>query len=191
MLSRDRVNPISVQAAQIKASTGSLNPKWTISVTVITRFIQKKKKNLIVDSIWQLYIQILSCWISFEHLFFLLSLNDTSHKNNLIYFTLCSLALSLPMSLSPCLSACFLFVLMNDFWDNVLLRGGVTEGLGITLLLMIIKRTICAKLLGCFPFSPHMDRVIYLGLFFQVLSFLKVCAIKMHSKYCVVFCLLT
>lgn len=64
---------------------------------------------------------------------------------------------------------------------------GVTGGCRITLLLMIIKRTICAKPLGCLPFSPHMEWMFYLLLFWISLHvWIEVCAIKMHTKYCFV-----
>lgn len=63
----------------------------------------------------------------------------------------------------------------------------VTGGFGITLLLMIIKRTICAKPLGCFSFSSHMEWMFYLLLFWISLHvWIEVCAIKMHNTYYVV-----
>lgn len=63
----------------------------------------------------------------------------------------------------------------------------VTGGFRITLLLMIIKRTICAKPLRCLLFSPHMEWVFYLLLFWKALRVWIVHAIKMHSKYGFVF----
>lgn len=66
----------------------------------------------------------------------------------------------------------------------------VTGGRWITLLLMIIKRTICAKPLGCLSLLSHMEWMFYLLLFWMSLNvFLSKwsSAIKMHCKYCFVF----
>lgn len=62
----------------------------------------------------------------------------------------------------------------------------VTGGLGITLLLMIIKRTICAKPLGCLLFSFHME-LMFSAIVLNIFAFNWSYAIKMHSKYCFVF----
>lgn len=64
----------------------------------------------------------------------------------------------------------------------------VTGGFRITLLLMIIKRTICAKPLGCFLVSSHMEWMFHLLLFWMSLYVgNEVYTIKMHTKYCFVF----
>lgn len=106
-----------------RAPCGPYNPKWTVSVTVITHIAQDQQLDhgLHMTSSYpniryplnlrcMLSSTISNCFIE-DHLV---------HKNNLIYFTL----RSLPMSLSRCLSGCLLFVLMNDFWDEVLLWRG-------------------------------------------------------------------
>lgn len=55
----------------------------------------------------------------------------------------------------------------------------VTGGLRITLLLMIIKRTICAKTLGCLLFSPHMEWMFYLLLFWISLNVFSIEAMQL------------
>lgn len=119
---------------------------------------------------WHLHLRntvlLDTLWISAEGSFFspllLLSLRleplHLLHMHNLIYFT--------PRSL--CLLACLLVALMNDFWDEVLLWWGHTGGLRITLLLMIIKRTICAKPRGCLLLSPHTELTFHLLLFWNI-----------------------
>ena len=69
-------------------------------------------------------------------------------------------------------------------------------GFGSTLLLMIIKRTICAKPLGCFLLSSHMELIFHLLLLWVSLHvWIEARAIKMHTKYCFMFlcmhCVLT
>lgn len=65
---------------------------------------------------------------------------------------------------------CCRVVLMNDYWDVVPLCWGHREPrnhIGITLLLMIIKRTMHAKPLVCVPFSPRMEKMFNPLLFFN------------------------
>ena len=74
--------------------------------------------------------------------------------------------------LSPHVSFSLSFCLPSVCSNEWLLRWGAAVrgsrgGFGITLLLMIIKRTICAKPLGCLRFSLHMEWMFYLLLFWM------------------------
>lgn len=86
--------------------------------------------------------------------------------------------------LSPHVSSSLSFCLPSVCSNEWLLRWGAAVrgsrgGFRITLLLMIIKRTICAKPLGCLLFSLHMERMFYLRLFWMSLHvWIEVDAIK-------------
>lgn len=64
----------------------------------------------------------------------------------------------------------------------------VTGGVRITLLLMIIKRTICAKSLGCLLFSPHMEWMFYVLSFWMSLYVFELKSMQLKRKLNIVLC---